>query len=70
MANYADRLERLEAVMAPCVAPPTYRHRVITQVGETEEQAVAAYAAAQGVPVVEVEQSVIYRVLVEPPTWP
>ena len=64
-SDYLRRLEAIEAVLLP--APPMTWHRVIVPIGQTKQEATAAYASAHRLDVHEVQRSVIYRVIVETP---
>ncbi len=56
MGNYAARLDRIEAV----IAPRHDVHVVLMLAGETDDEALARYAQQCGVAVAEVRDPVVY----------
>jgi hypothetical protein len=57
MANYQDRLDRIEAVLLP--QTNALRCVVYVNVGQTEQEAVVAYAEARGLTIAEVNANMI-----------
>lgn len=46
MSGYSSRLYKLEKAMKPC--KPEFWHRIIQDIGETQEEAIAEYEAKNG----------------------
>jgi len=64
MANYRHRLDAVEKVMAPRDSAPCVRV-VVLEGGQTQEEAIAAHAATNGLTVPEVRRSVVFLSFVD-----